>query len=83
MLVAVAAGLLQQDDLVDAGGLERSDVRAEVGRRADAGRALEGAREVLCAGVIAPASAAAGALLLELAPTAASGPAPRRSSPAR
>src|ERR1700675_3065632 len=38
VVVAVAAGLLQEDDLIDAAVLEHFQMRAHVGRRADAGR---------------------------------------------
>jgi hypothetical protein len=45
MLVPIPPGLLQQDDLIDAGVLEVLDVSAEISGRADAGRSLEGARQ--------------------------------------
>jgi ABC-type uncharacterized transport system substrate-binding protein len=43
VLVPIPPGLLQQDDLIDAGVLEVLDVSAEISGRADAGRSLEGA----------------------------------------
>src|SRR5262249_9153702 len=45
VLVPIPPGLLQQDDLIDAGVLEVLDVSAEISGRADAGRSLEGARQ--------------------------------------
>jgi hypothetical protein len=45
VLVPIPPGLLQQDDLIDAGVLEVLDVSAEISGRADAGRSLQGARQ--------------------------------------
>src|SRR5262245_48877162 len=45
VLVPIPPGLLQQDDLIDAGVLEVLDMSAEISGRADAGRSLEGARQ--------------------------------------
>jgi hypothetical protein len=45
VLVPIPPGLLQQDDLIDAGVLEVLEVSAEISGRADAGRSLKGARQ--------------------------------------
>src|SRR4029077_10638043 len=65
MRVLIAPGLLQQDDLVDAGGFEGAYVLAKFGRCADAARALKGTGQALRAGYRGRQRSAA-ALRLEL-----------------
>ena len=63
VLVPVPAGLLQQDDLVDAGRIERAHVSAKVVRRANAARLLEGSRQAFRAGGVSTESTVTSRLL--------------------